>query len=181
MSRKGFEPETEGNTSDHIANRCLPSYQPMVLVFCALAAGILVDRTLDFDAWIYACIVFLAGLAWFAMFAKQCAAAGVRRSYISVGVMSCLLSTAVASTGSVLHHARWNWVGPNNIALYASDVALPVCLEAIVTSEPRWQAVEDDGDQMNAIPLVDRTQVVVKPKRIRNGTIGKTHPAKSIW
>ena len=171
MSRTGFESETEGNTSDQIANRCLPSYQPMVLVFCALAAGILMDRVLDLDAWTYVCVAIVCGLAWFAMFVKQTAAGRLQRGYVVVGFMSCLISTAIAATGALWHHGRWNWVGQNNITLFTSDATQPVCLEATVISEPRWQAVEEDDDQLNAIPAVVRTRVVVKPIRIRNGTV----------
>lgn len=171
MSRKGIESEPEGNTFDQIADRCLPSYQPMALVFCALAAGILVDRALDLDAWTYVAVALVCGLGWFAMYVKQLAGGRLFRGYVSVGIMSCLIFTAVAGTGAVWHHGRWNWVGSNNIARYASEMAQPVCVEAFVISEPRWQAVEEEGDRLNAIPVVDRTWVEIKPVRIRCGTV----------
>ena len=84
MSRTGFESETEGNTSDQVAYRCLPSYQPMVLVFCALAAGILMDRALDLDAWTYVCVALVCGLAWFTMFVKPTALGRFQRGYVGV-------------------------------------------------------------------------------------------------
>jgi competence protein ComEC len=167
----------EGNTSDHVTG-CLPGYQPMVLVFCALAAGILIDRALDLSAGIYVCVAVVCGLAWFSIFFTRAAEERPRRGYFRVAWMSCILLLAIAAVGAIWHHADWNWVGHNNIALYASEVAQPVCVEGRVISEPRWQAVEEDGDPMQAIPAVDRTRVVIKPIRIRNALDWETVSGK---
>ena len=141
----------------------------MVLILAGMVCGLLFDRFLDTSPVVYLCLGLLSWIAWYGIFVRRLIRPLNQQSYLRLAVSSLLLTIGIASVSGLWHHGRWNWVGKSDISIISSNEATPVCVEAIVASEPRWQAVNEDPGELNAVPKVDRTRVDVRPKRLRNG------------
>lgn len=102
------------------------SYQPLVIVLCAVAAGMVADRygSLPLPCW------WIGGAA---ACAAWWLAARLGRSLIAT---ACLL-IALAAVGAAWHHAQWRLVRDDELGLMAAERGGPVCLEAVVRGPPR--------------------------------------------
>lgn len=134
-------------------------YNPAVCLLAAVITGIVVDRMIDLPIVVYGALaaMFLAG--WCLLF----------RAQGSTRVSALLLLLAFSSIAAVWHHGRWNWVSPDDISRFAGDVPAPVCLRAIVDSEPRMLAAGLDKDPLNAMVQGERTKYSVRVTQIKNG------------
>ena len=138
------------------ANRW-PTYQPMVLVVFAFGLGILLDRLFCLD-W-----RFSFGAAWVSLIFWLVASLNGKRN----GTGSTVLLIGLVFIGSFWHHGRWNWFGESEIGRYASGVAKPCCVDAVVVSEPRWVAVQTEESNYKNETI--RTKLAVRVTAIRDG------------
>src|SRR5487761_1183487 len=103
-----------------------PRYQPLVLVAAAAALGIVADRVLPLPITIWLAAGFAAWCVWFLN-------RGGKRNAIG----TALLAMSLASLGGGWHHLHWSLFEQHEIGLYARDVPLPVCVEAVAIGSPR--------------------------------------------
>ncbi len=113
-------------TTPPAARNASTGYQPLVVVFVAVAAGIVVDR-----AWPTAPLVWmLAALAscgiWLALWL---------RGWNHLAVVVLLLAAAAA--GGLWHHLRWYTFGEDDLVEFTGDESQPIAARAVATSEPR--------------------------------------------
>ena len=137
--------------------RRFPHYQPMVLCVLAVIAGIMLDFAFDWNFRFYVSIAVSSLIAWrvFRVDPDQAPSnvesdSEVRRE----NVASTLLLIGLIGIGGFWHHGRWNWFGANEIGLFAARIAQPCCLEALVISEPRWMA---PNEQSGGLDYADET------------------------
>lgn len=142
----------------------------MVLILAAMIVGLLCDRMLDLDPKVYIAAAITSLASWYLVFTYN-GKSNRHRHYFRASIASLLLSIGIASVTGLWHHGRWNWVGPNDISFCAEAESKPICLQATVSSEPRWQAIEDSSDGLNAVPVVDRTRVTIRVNQVRNGVV----------
>lgn len=133
-------------------------YHPAVQVLAAFACGIAVDRwwPLNPAAW------WMAGLAaWAAWLVTW----RLRRYFASAAA----LYVCLAGVGACWHHAQWNLVPVDALAIGATEEGSPVCVRAEVCRNPRLLPAEPPTPwQGFAAP--DRTQCLVRATAVRDGT-----------
>ncbi len=101
-------------------------YQPLVTVFIAVCAGIVVDRFWGWSiAWWWATAV-AAGLAWWILWRHERSRLAVLPLLISVG-----------ATSAAWHHCRWSLFDAHEVALMAAADGGPAAVDARVVSGPR--------------------------------------------
>lgn len=106
--------------------RMASGYQPLVLVFLAFAAGIVLDRYCPLPAgWLWSASA-TALLAWWLLWRQG-------RDQAATAV----LLVALASFGAARHHVAWHLFSATDIGLAATEVGGPVCLEGVVAETPR--------------------------------------------
>ncbi|MDA7925922.1 DNA internalization-related competence protein ComEC/Rec2 [Mariniblastus sp.] len=155
------------------AIRSRPSYQPMLLVVVAFAAGIFIDREWDID-WRFSFFsAWLCLVGW--LLARRCTI-NTREDWLHRRSDSAFKRERIASTillvgfvlaGSFWHHGRWNWYSQNEIGQFATGLSRPCCLEATVISEPLWMVSETGFDSHHETEM--KTRLVLKVNRLRDG------------
>lgn len=130
-------------------------YRPLVVVFAAVAAGIVVDRRLapSFGGQLSSAI----GL-WIVWFVAQ------RRS-LDRSATAALLAAA-AAVGGAWHHACWRWFDADDLATYAALEPRAVLVEAAVVDAPRVvvRASDYDADRSET-----KTRFEIVVRRVRDG------------
>jgi competence protein ComEC len=146
-------------------------YQPLVIVFVALAAGIVFNRyggprpsvSLDgsensalraIGLWISA-FGFL-GAWWLAR----------RRKHDWLAAWPLLI--AVACTGAAWHDLQWYTYGRHEILRYADDAPIPACVEVIARETPE-RVSAPQPTPLRAIPGSEQSRLPVELVRIRDG------------
>src|SRR5436190_19414740 len=127
-----------------------PTYYPLVVLICALAAGIVVDRWLSLPAEVWwllgtGAVVFWLGV-WF-----------VRRKQAA----SWVLMASVLATGGAWHHAYWRLYAADEISRMVQEEARPVCVEAIAITSPRWIPAPTPTP-LRTIPQGERSELVIR-------------------
>ncbi len=132
-------------------------YHPAVQVLAAVACGMAADRwyPLNPAAW------WMAGLAaWAAWLVawrlRQLVAA-------ATALFICL-----AGLGAAWHHAQWNLVPADELALRAVEEGSPVCLRAEVCRNPRLLPAEP-ATPWQGFAASDRTSFWVRATAVRDG------------
>jgi competence protein ComEC len=135
--------------------------QPLLIVLIALGAGIVLDRALAPPAaagWLAA---LLACGGWFLLWRREWSRAS-----------TLLLLWAVAAAGGAWHHLRWSVFQADDLGRYARPEAEPVCLEAILLSEPSRVPAPPD-DPLRTIPGGEMSRLEVAAVALRDGTAWK--------
>lgn len=158
--------------SGQVSSTVLPfgrkaSYQPLVLCLVTAAAGVFFDDAQDLKVWVYLVIVLSFSALWLALTAfiglSQKNSSG--RHYLA----AICLYIALAATFALWHHIRWNWVGANDISRFAEAESVPICLDAVVLTEPKWLTPNDSNDGMNYRPGKVRTRLGIRAQSLRDG------------
>jgi competence protein ComEC len=142
-------------------------YQPLVIVFAAVAAGIVIDR---FGR--PAGFLATGGSAWFVTWWCLCGASLVvwwwaQRRQRDV-LAAYVLLTSAAALGAAWHHMNWSLFGEREIGRYAFDDPAPACIEAVARESPKRVAAPPPTP-LRAIPTGERSRILVDVARIRNG------------
>ena len=146
-----------------------PTYQPMVLVLIAFAAGVYLDRVVSISWSLSISLACFSLIAWLLLYwpAGLANRFGLNRDR-SMALASAFLLAGLVCVGAFWHHGRWNWFGESELGRYATGGVKPCCIEAIATSEPRLMALEVDGTTFK--DETARTKVAIRATRIRDGT-----------
>ena len=143
-----------------------PRYQPLVLAVIPFAFGIVLDRWLDVEwfVWPAACLAFLLGW-WFVskMSRGESDRAGVAQSRSSI-----LLMAAFVSLGGCWHHVRWNWYPDNHIACFATEDPQLCCVRGQLISEPRLMVRSDKKSSLDPLQQSARTRLRLRLEGIRD-------------
>src|SRR5262245_32486195 len=134
-----------------------PTYCPLVLAVCALAAGIVADRL-----WPVA-----AGNWWFiaaALLAAWTALRVLRRD----DAASCTLLLGVLATGGAWHHSYWRLSAADEITRMVHEEFRPFCLEAVAVQSPRWIPAPPPTP-LRTIPQDERSELLVQVTGVRDG------------
>tara|TARA_B110000495_G_scaffold56271_1_gene47532 strand:+ start:4357 stop:6918 length:2562 start_codon:yes stop_codon:yes gene_type:complete len=155
------------------AMRCRPSYQPMLLVVLAFAAGILFDRAWDLS-WRFSFVSSWVCLVGWLLVRRGASIDREARSHTALQatlkrerIASTLLLIGFVFAGSFWHHGRWNWYPQNEIGRFAADLSSPCCVEATVISEPLWMVSETGFEPGHETEM--KTRLVLKVNRLRDG------------
>jgi competence protein ComEC len=147
-------------------------YQPLVIVFAALAAGIVADRygCPQVSIWrdgaagstfrVIGLLIWALGLlgAWWVTRRRKCD-----------WLAAWPLLMAVASTGAAWHDLQWHTYGRHEIARYADDAPIPVCVEVIARETPE-RVSAPRPTPLRAIPGGEQSRLPVELVRIRDGS-----------
>ncbi len=162
------------------AVRHLPRYHGMVLCVLALMLGIVFDDWANWNWRLYLAVAVTGITAWLFIRVRPNGStrAGSSNANSNSPKESLLRHESLGSTvlligliaaGAFWHHGRWNWFGQHEIGLYASEDPQPVCMDAIILSEPRFIAPSEDNGQLDFAADVPRTRVALRVLRIRDG------------
>jgi competence protein ComEC len=141
--------------------------QPLLWLALAVATGIVADRFGGrwFDSfgvvswWVSAVVaMFAAGAFYFG-----------KRARLS----ACAMLIAAVCLGGAWHDLHWNYLQADELARYATEVAEPVCFEAIADKPSRWSPAAS-ATPLRAIPAEPRSEVEVRITRLRNGNQWQT-------
>ena len=137
-----------------------------MLVAAAAALGIVADRVLPLPITIWLAAGFAAWCVWFLN-------RGGKRNAIG----TALLAMSLASLGGGWHHLHWSLFEQHEIGLYARDVPLPVCVEAVAIGSPRHIPARPP-DPLSAIPRGARSRFNVSVVALRDGD--RWRPASGV-
>jgi competence protein ComEC len=134
-----------------------PTYYPLVLIVCALAAGIATDRVtfLSLTGWCLSAVIFLA--AWFAYWL-----------FFRDRFASWLLLASVLAMGGAWHHAYWRLYSADEISRLVPEISQPCCVEAIAITSPRWVPAPPPSP-LSTIPQNAESELLVWLTAIRDG------------
>ena len=149
----------------------------MVLVVLAFVLGVLVDRSFRLDWRLLCAGAWVSLIGWYIVskLAMRGRTRFSRRRLESIG--SSLLLIGLLCAAAFWHHGRWNWFGVNEIGRFATDLAVPCCVDAVVVSEPRWSVVRNEHAS-DANDESVRTRLAVRLLGIRDGE--KWKPATGL-
>lgn len=136
-----------------------PVHYPAVWIAIATGCGIVVDKTtgVTFEFHLILAALALGGFAW-----------ATFRSLAILRLAFCL--TLIMATGSLWHHAYWNFYRSDNIGRWATDEAAPVCLTAKLLTEPRHVAIDPANEHLNRPrDQTQQSRVLVSCLSIRDG------------
>ncbi|MBN1590322.1 MAG: ComEC/Rec2 family competence protein, partial [Pirellulales bacterium] len=133
-------------------------YQPLLIVLAAVGLGIFVDRHGQPALGVWWLLAVAAGLAWIILWRR-------RRNTTACVV----LLLAAGATAGAWHHLRWSRFEVDDLGLFTSATAQPVCVEAVVERGSR-RIRAADHDPMRVIPQGDRTLLEIELLGIRDGT-----------
>jgi hypothetical protein len=135
--------------------RATRRYQPLVVVFAAVCAGIVVDRRWDvsFAAQMAGAVLCGGGWWWF------------RRRGDDRAACAALLCMA-AAVGGAWHHACWCLFDVDDVAAFADVEARPIVLEGVLLDAPRVVEVRTEYDRGQAEV---KTRFSVEVVAIRSG------------
>ena len=162
--------------SNDLENPRVPSYQPLVLALAAFVVGILIDVRFDLGIFCYA--IAGGGTMVLGLVVLQTQLQQISSKQVALITGSLFLLSTVAMTSAAWHSLRWNYHSNQEIGLYASTEPAPVCLDAIVTSEPRMIAPTPD-DVLNPIPGRERIKTSIRVLQIRDGAAWKSAKGNS--
>ena len=138
-------------------------YRPLPAVAVAMCAGILLDRLVFSHAMPYGLPLWSAGaillLAGYALLARM--------EHNAPALL--LLLAAVACTGGLWHHLRWNYFPHDDLSRFATDENQPVCVEATALAGPTLRPAPS-ANPLRVIPPDPTSETVVEIERVRDGT-----------
>ncbi len=136
----------------------LPSRQPVILVLCCLAFGILFDRYRDPMWQLLLGASLLSLVVWLICFR-------IRLTRLA----SCSICIATVAIGGLWHHVWWNAYSSGDLAMFAEDLESPQRIRAVVQREPRW-LVAPASDVFESTPNGIRTRMVLRIESLQQGS-----------
>ena len=137
-------------------------YEPLLLVFVALAAGIVVDRCAKVAPSVWVTTAIVAAIAWGVL---------LTRGRDRAGSLALLLLTA--SLGGIWHHATWFVVEPNEIGLVLDESIRPMAVRAIAVHSPRWVPAPPPS-AMRIVPKGEESELLVRVIAIRERNVWRS-------
>ncbi|HTQ40994.1 MAG TPA: ComEC/Rec2 family competence protein [Pirellulales bacterium] len=104
-------------------------YLPLVLVLCAMCAGIVADRLVGWSE-------FISFPLWWALAGAALAAWWWLRNKGRERLASVAVLLAVGAAGGAWHHEQWNLFGADELGLVTTETPQPVCVEVDVVGTP---------------------------------------------
>ena len=142
-------------------------HQPLIVLFCAAALGILGDRWLQIPLGISTLGCGAAWTLWLCGFSLRW------DRWAAVPLLCSLCPLAAA-----WHHWQWSLFPQHELGTFAGEHAEPVCLAALVTAEPLRQDAPPP-DTMRTIPVGDSTSATLRVFAIRDGVQWRKTSGKS--
>src|SRR5262245_6065996 len=134
-----------------------PTYFPLVLIVCAVAAGITLDRLhpLASAVWLGTAVAATALwlLLWLAHFNR---------------LASTLLLAGFFAAGGAHHHDYWRLFGVAEIGRSVDEILRPAVIEAVAITSPRWVPAPPPTP-LRTIPQGEHCELIVKVTAIRDG------------
>jgi hypothetical protein len=137
--------------------RAAPSYCPLALVFCALVAGIVVDRFAAASAVAWWVASIAAVVLWIVLPIAKLQRLG-----------SCLLLVGILCAGGAWHHCYWRLYPADEISRMAAEESRPMCVEAIAITSPRWVPAPPPTP-LRVIPQGESSELLVWITAVRDG------------
>jgi len=132
------------------------AYQPLVLIACALAAGMAVDRWLALPATLWWAIASVLLLSWW--FIRR----GRREA-----IASTVLLLAIAGLGGAWHHDRWSLFADDEVGRMVGERIRPLVLEGVALHSPRWSPAPTPT-ALRTVPKGDETELMLYVTRVRD-------------
>lgn len=134
-------------------------FPPLVVVFAALATGVMVDRVwpAPVPAWLVAGGCSL--LCWLALWL------GGRDRAAAV-----VLLLAVVCAGGARHHQRWHLFRADELGRSASSAPRPICLQGVALNSPRRVDAPPDNP-LRTRPTGERSRLLVRVTQVRHGQL----------
>jgi competence protein ComEC len=143
-----------------------PTYYPLVLIVCALTAGITLDRLYPLAAVAWTLTAVAALCAWLAIWS-------LRRDRLA----SALLLASVLAAGGAWHHLYWRLFPADEISRNFDEILRPAVIEAVAVTSPRWVPAPPPTP-LRTIPQDQRSEFIVRLTAIRDG---RTFRPASGW
>ena len=145
-----------------------PRYQPLVLAVIPFALGIMLDRWLDAQwfIWLVACVVSLIG--WWLL--RRPSRVEGNRANVSLLWPSILVTLAFVGLGGLWHHVRWNWYPANHIACFVDEDPQLCCVKGTLISEPRMVVRSDSSSTLDPLQRPVQTRLRLRLDGIRDHT-----------
>ncbi|HMO14637.1 MAG TPA: DNA internalization-related competence protein ComEC/Rec2 [Pirellulaceae bacterium] len=131
-------------------------YQPLLLVACFFALGVIVDHNLAIS-WFWLLPTFIVAMSVWTLAYRY------NRTFIA----SLMLALAIAAFAAQWHHLWWYWFGTNDIGFFAQDRAAPCCLEGVIVSEPD-RAPQPRTSKYDPIPRDETTRFTLRVDKLRD-------------
>ena len=172
-------------------------YEPMSILFCCFAVGIVGDYYWDLPGIVWFLFALTTAVASWVTLATRAdesdsnasvgsnasarpnASVEPNASALSKALVIVLpgffrtrwpaiwLMFAFGGVGGFWHHAYWNWYSEYEIGRLASSVAKPVCVEGVLRSEPRLLAARPSSN--SPFQEKSRTKFRFSVRNVRNG------------
>jgi competence protein ComEC len=133
------------------------TYYPLVLILCALIAGIAWDRYWPMAAEAWWLAAWAALFAWFLL-----------RLSRWQRIASCALLAGFLATGGVWHHGYWRLYRSDDAGRMVNEEFRPLVIEAIALTSPRWVPAPPPT-ALRTIPQDDKTELLVWVTSVRDG------------
>jgi competence protein ComEC len=141
---------------DHDRPAAVTQY-PLVVVVCALVAGIAADRWLALAAEVWWTAAAMGLLAWIGL-------SWLRRERSA----TWLLLASLLATGGAWHHAHWRLFAADEIGRMVQEDSRPLCVEAIAITSPRWVPAPPPTP-LRTIPQGEASELAVWLTAVRDG------------
>ena len=145
--------------TDRSSDRQL-TYEPMILATACFAAGILADRKLDLAPPLILVGGIAAWLVWFFVTSRM-----PRRQRLAC----VMLYAMIFCSGSIWHHARWNWFAEDNIASFTGDSLAAFTVSGTIRTEPVRIAGRPVHPTLDTLRPRDRVRFLMQVNSIRDG------------
>ncbi len=133
------------------------NYQPLVVVFVAVAAGIVVDRTWPVLPMVWLGTALAGCCAWLALWLL---------AWNRSAAVALLLAAAAA--GGAWHHLRWYIFADDDLFEFVANEPQPIAVRVVTLGEPRWVPAAR-FDPLRAIPSGESSRVEVRLTALRDG------------
>ncbi|MCH2131084.1 MAG: ComEC/Rec2 family competence protein, partial [Pirellulaceae bacterium] len=152
--------ERSQQSSDGASRR--QSIQPLVVVACAMAAGVITDRHWPLTMiWWWS----IAGGTWCGWWWAR------RLSFNRIAALALLLSVFAATAG--WHHWHWYLFSSDNLGLVAREASQPVVVEAVATNSPR-HVPAPKPNPLHPVSQGEETRIQVDIVALRDGMRWRT-------
>lgn len=153
-------------TTDALASRRWPRYQPLALVVVSASFGIAIDRYVPLAVAVWSVTSCLAWCGWFVAYRRK-----------RLGFGTAMLAVAIAALGATWHHLHWNLFPTDEIGRYAAELPQPACVEVVALASPR-RIPAPPPNPLAAIPRGERSRFNARVVALRDGDAWK--PASGV-
>src|SRR5262245_50822029 len=134
-----------------------PTFFPLVLIVCALAGGIALDRLYPLAAGVWIGAAAAAAALWLVCWLGHCNR-----------LASVMLLAGFFAVGGAHHHNYWRLFGEDEIGRSLDEMLRPAVIEAEAITSPRWVPAPPPTPR-RTIPQGEHCELIVKVTAIRDG------------